>query len=201
MHQVDPIHAQARQGLAGLPTGLFIGGAWEATGETFPVTNPADGSELARVSHAGPEEAGRALDAAVAAQAAWRGLAPRARARLLHAAHALMLQRQELIVQTMTLESGKPLTEARAEFLLSAEFLLWFAEQVAHVHGTYASSSNGGFRVVVGHAPVGPCLLITPWNFPLLMIVRKAGAALAAGCTVVTKTAQETPLTLSLIHI
>ncbi len=82
-------------------------------------------------------------------------MAPRARAQLMHAAHALMLQRQDLIVQTMTLESGKPLTEARAEFLLSAEFFQWFAEQVAHVHGTYASSSNGGFRVVVGHAPVG----------------------------------------------
>lgn len=195
MHQANPIHAEALARLADIPSGLFIGGVWQDRGATFPVINPADGTELARVSHATADDAVRALDAAVAAQAEWRAMAPRARARLMHAAHALMLKRQDLIVQTMTLESGKPLTEARAEFLLSAEFFQWFAEQVAHVHGTYASSSNGGFRVVVGHAPVGPCLLITPWNFPLLMIVRKAGAALAAGCTVVTKTAQETPLT------
>lgn len=195
MQQANPIHAEALARLGRIPTGLFIGGTWQETPSRFAVINPADGSELAQVSHASAEDAVRALDAAVEAQAAWRAMAPRARAKLMHAAHALMLQRQDLIVQTMTLESGKPLTEARAEFLLSAEFFQWFAEQVAHVHGTYASSSNGGFRVVVSHAPVGPCLLITPWNFPLLMIVRKAGAALAAGCTVVTKTAQETPLT------
>lgn len=176
-------------------TGLFIGGQWQATAASFEVTNPADGTVIAAVSNANADDATRALDAAVAAQGAWRAMAPRARANLMHAAHALMLQREELIVRTMTLESGKPLTESRAEFKLSADFFQWFAEQVAHVHGTYASSSNGGFRVVVGHAPVGPSFLITPWNFPLLMIVRKAGAALAAGCTVVCKTAQETPLT------
>ena len=179
----------------GIPTGLFIGGEWLPGTGSFGVTNPADGIEIGRVSNASADDATRALDAAVSAQTAWRNLAPRARANLMHAAHALMLQREDLIVRTMTLESGKPLTESRAEFRLSADFFQWFAEQVAHVHGTYASSSNGGFRVVVTHAPVGPCLLITPWNFPLLMIVRKAGAALAAGCTVVTKSAQETPLT------
>ena len=179
----------------GIPKGLFIGGEWCAGSDTFPVTNPADGTEIGRVANASADDGMRALDAAVAAQTGWRNMAPRARANLMHAAHALMLEREDIIVRTMTLESGKPLTESRAEFKLSADFLQWFAEQVAHVHGTYASSSNGGFRVVVSHAPVGPCLLITPWNFPLLMIVRKAGAALAAGCTVVTKTAQETPLT------
>lgn len=178
-----------------IPTGLFIGGEWRSGGTHFGVTNPADGAELGRVANATADDATLALDAAVAAQDAWRRLAPRARANLMHAAHALMLEREDMIVRTMTLESGKPLTESRAEFKLSADFFQWFAEQVAHVHGTYASSSNGGFRVVVSHAPVGPCLLITPWNFPLLMIVRKAGAALAAGCTVVTKSAQETPLT------
>lgn len=179
----------------GIPTGLFIGGEWQSGPASFAVTNPADGIEIGRVSDATADDAVRALDAAVAAQAAWRDLAPRARANLMHAAHALMLKREELIVRTMTLESGKPLTESRAEFRLSADFFQWFAEQVAHVHGSYASSSNGGFRVVVSHAPVGPSLLITPWNFPMLMIVRKAGAALAAGCTVVAKSAQETPLT------
>ena len=179
----------------GIPTGLFIGGDWVPGTASFAVTNPADGTEIAQVSDGTAEDAVRALDAAVAAQTAWRDLAPRARANLMHTAHTLMLEREEIIVRTMTLESGKPLTESRAEFKLSADFFQWFAEQVAHVHGTYATSSNGGFRVVVSHAPVGPSLLITPWNFPMLMIVRKAGAALAAGCTVVTKSAQETPLT------
>lgn len=178
-----------------VPRGLFIAGQWQARARQFAVRNPADGSVLAEVADAGAEDATLALDAAVAAQGAWRDMAPRARANLLHAAHRLMLQREDLISRIMTLESGKPLTEARAEFRLSADFLLWFAEQVTHVHGTYAESAQGGFRVVVGHAPVGPSFLITPWNFPLLMIVRKAGAALAAGCTVVAKSAQETPLT------
>lgn len=177
------------------PRGLYIDGTWQDRATRFPVHNPADGSVVAEVAHGTPEDALAALDAAHRAQADWRRVAPRKRANLLHAAHRLMLDREEAFVRIMTAESGKPLTESRAEFNLSADFLLWFAEQVAHLHGTYATSSQGGFRVVVAHQPVGPCLLITPWNFPLLMIVRKAGAALAAGCTTITKTAQETPLT------
>ncbi|WP_225026850.1 NAD-dependent succinate-semialdehyde dehydrogenase [Xinfangfangia pollutisoli] len=177
------------------PTGLYIDGQWQSGAGSFPVFNPADGTELSQVAACTADHALAALAAADRAQPAWRRLAPRKRANLLHAAHRLMLAREDAFVRVMTLESGKPLTEARAEFLLSADFLLWFAEQVAHLHGTYADASNGGFRIVVSHQPVGPCLLITPWNFPLLMIVRKAGAALAAGCTTITKTAQETPLT------
>ncbi|WP_334174552.1 NAD-dependent succinate-semialdehyde dehydrogenase [Pseudoxanthobacter sp.] len=177
------------------PLGLYIDGAWlDGTGR-FPVFNPADGSVVAEVADATAAHAEAALAAADRAQPGWRRLPPRRRADLLHAAHRLMCAREAAFVQTMTLESGKPLTEAQGEFRLSADFLLWFAEQVAHLHGTYANASHGGFRVVVTHQPVGPCLLITPWNFPLLMIVRKAGAALAAGCTAVVKTAQETPLT------
>lgn len=98
----------------------------------------------------------------------------------------------------MTLESGKPLAEARAEFQLSADFFLWYTEQIAHLHGSFAEGSRGGYRIVTTHQPVGPTLLITPWNFPLLMIARKAGAALAAGCTAVVKSARETPLTCTL---
>ncbi|GLT11195.1 NAD-dependent succinate-semialdehyde dehydrogenase [Sulfitobacter porphyrae] len=176
-------------------TRLYIDGAWTDAATQFDVINPATGKTIAKVSDAGSEDALRALDSAHAAQAAWARVAPRARANLMHRAHALMLEREQAFVHTMTLESGKPLTESRAEFLLSADFLLWFAEQTAHLHGTYSESSNGGFRVMVTHQPVGPCLLITPWNFPLLMIVRKGGAALAAGCTTITKTAQETPMT------
>ena len=179
-----------------LPTGdLYINGAWVAGDGEFEVTNPADGSVVGSVAHATSEHALQALDAADAVQASWARLAPRARADLMHKAHRIMLEREDAFAQIMTLESGKPLTEARAEYKLSVDFLLWFAEQTAHVHGTYSESSHGGFRVMVTHQPVGPCLLITPWNFPLLMIVRKAGAALAAGCTTVIKTAQETPLT------
>lgn len=180
------------------PVGLYIDGGWQQTGSTFPVYNPADGSVVAEVANGGPAEAVAALDAAARAQRPWRKLAPRKRADLMHAAHRLMLEREEAFVTVMTLESGKPLTEARAEFRLSAEFLLWFAEQTAHLHGTYSDASHGGFRVIVARQPVGPCLLITPWNFPLLMIARKAGAALAAGCTTITKSAQETPLTAAL---
>lgn len=185
-------------GLSLPETGLFIAGAWREGASVFSVRNPADGSLVAEVADGTAEDAVKALDAAAWAQPDWARVAPRARASLLHAAHRLMLERENQIVRTMTLESGKPLTESKAEFNLSADFLLWFAEQAAHIHGSYATSSHGGFRVVTGYQPVGPCLLITPWNFPLLMIVRKAGAALAAGCTTITKSAQETPLTSAL---
>ena len=178
-----------------VPTGLYLDGAWREATDTIAVTNPADGEEVIRVANGTAEHARMALDAAVRAQPAWGRMAPRQRASLMHAAHRLMLEREETIVHAMTLESGKPLTESRAEFKLSADFLLWFAEQTAHLHGSYAMSSHGGFRVLVARQPVGPCLLITPWNFPLLMIVRKAGAALAAGCTTITKSAKETPMT------
>ena len=181
--------------VASVPRGLYVDGRWiDGSGE-IEVVNPADGSVVIRVANGTADHARAALDAAARAQGAWGRLAPRRRADLLHAAHRLLREREATIVTAMTLESGKPLTEARAEFLLSADFLLWFAEQAAHLHGTYATSSQGGFRVVVAHQPIGPCLLITPWNFPLLMIVRKAGAALAAGCTTITKSAKETPMT------
>lgn len=178
-----------------VPTGLYINGGWQGGDGTIAVVNPADGTVVIEVANGTADHARAALDAAVRAQPSWGRMAPRARANLLHAAHRLMLEREADIVHAMTLESGKPLTESRAEFGLSADFLLWFAEQTAHLHGTFAMSSHGGFRVLVAHQPIGPCLLITPWNFPLLMIVRKAGAALAAGCTTVTKTAKETPMT------
>lgn len=195
MRESRQIRLSTAELLGQVPTGLYINGAWhDGTGEIV-VTNPADGEEVFRVANGTGAHALRALDAAVRAQAGWGKLAPRKRATLMHGAHRLMLEREEIIVHAMTLESGKPLTEARAEFKLSADFLLWFAEQTAHLHGSYAMSSHGGFRVLVARQPIGPCLLITPWNFPLLMIVRKAGAALAAGCTTITKSAKETPMT------
>ncbi|WP_431879811.1 NAD-dependent succinate-semialdehyde dehydrogenase [Amycolatopsis sacchari] len=178
-----------------VPTGLYIDGAWRAAEETFPVTDPATGLTLADVADATGTDATEALDAAARAQDDWAGWAPRARADLFHAAHRLLTDRAEDFATVMTAESGKPLSESRAEFALSAGFFRWYAEQIAHLHGTYAQGSPGGYRVITTHQPVGPSLLITPWNFPLLMSARKAGAALAAGCTVVMKSAQETPLT------
>jgi succinate-semialdehyde dehydrogenase / glutarate-semialdehyde dehydrogenase len=181
-----------------IPVGLYINGAWRQAGAAFPVVNPATGQEIARVADGTADDALLALDAAAGAQAAWRAVPPRQRASLFHQAHRLLTERAEAIAETMTLESGKPLAESRAEFQLSADFFLWYTEQIAHLHGTYADGSNGGYRVVTAYQPVGPSLLITPWNFPLLMIARKAGAALAAGCTVVVKSAKETPLTCAL---
>jgi len=181
-----------------IPVGLYINGGWESVGLTFPVYNPADGQVIAEVADGSVDQAKAALDAAVVAQRTWGDMKPRERGDLFHRAHRLLWERRDAIVETMTLESGKPLAEAAGEFQLSADFFLWYAEQIAHVHGTFAHASRGPFRIVTTHQPVGPCLLITPWNFPLLMIARKAGAALAAGCTVVVKSAKETPLTCAI---
>ena len=181
-----------------LPTGLYIDGRWQPREETFAVVNPSDGQIIARVADGTAADALAALDAAVAAQDAWRNVAPRARANLFHRAHALLISRAEAFADVMVLESGKPRSEALGEFALSAGFFLWYAEQIAHLHGSFGSGSPGGYRIVTTHQPVGPCLLITPWNFPLLMSARKAGAALAAGCTAVVKSAKETPLTAAL---
>jgi len=181
-----------------IPVGLYIAGQWRPVSTTFDVVNPATGGVIAQLADGTDADALAALDAAAAAQDAWGHVAPRDRADLFHRAHRLLLDRADAIVETMTLESGKPLAEARGEFQLSADFFLWYAEQVAHLHGTYAEGSRGGYRVITTHQPVGPSLLITPWNFPLLMIARKAGAALGAGCTIVVKSAKETPLTCAL---
>lgn len=179
-------------------TGLFLDGLWQSRPDGFDVINPSTGEVIARMADGSADDGLAALDAAARAQDDWRHVAPRDRADLFHRAHRILLERADAIVQTMTLESGKPLAEARGEFQLSTDFFLWYAEQVAHLHGTYAEGSRGGYRVVTTHQPVGPSLLITPWNFPLLMIARKAGAALGAGCTVVVKSAKETPLTCAL---
>jgi succinate-semialdehyde dehydrogenase/glutarate-semialdehyde dehydrogenase len=181
-----------------IPAGLYIDGRWETTASTFSVWNPAKGTEIASVADGNADDALRALDAAARAKETWWHIPPRQRANLFHRAYRILLERADVIIDTMTLESGKPLAEARGEFELSTDFFLWYTEQIAHLHGTYAEGSNGGYRIVTTHQPVGPSLLITPWNFPLLMIARKAGAALAAGCTIIVKSAKETPLTCAL---
>jgi succinate-semialdehyde dehydrogenase/glutarate-semialdehyde dehydrogenase len=181
-----------------VPTGLLIDGVWIETDATIPVTNPSDGEVIAHVSDGTAAHALEALTAATRASSAWRAWPPRKRADLFHAAHRLLRERADAFADVMVLESGKPRAEAASEFALSAGFFLWYAEQIAHLHGTYQEGSPGGYRVIETHQPVGPSFLVTPWNFPMLMSARKAGAALAAGCTVIMKSARETPLTAAL---
>ncbi|WP_104108455.1 NAD-dependent succinate-semialdehyde dehydrogenase [Nocardioides sp. 616] len=188
-------------GIEGLPTQLFVNGKWRdaADGRLLSVDDPADGSVLVEVADASVDDAREALDAAVAAQHAWAATAPRERAELLRAAYELVNSRAEDFARVISLEMGKPLAEARGEVLYGNEFLRWFSEEAVRVHGRWMQNPAGGSRLLTMKRPVGPCLLITPWNFPLAMGTRKLGAALAAGCTAVVKPASQTPLTMLLL--
>lgn len=181
----------------GVPTGLFIGGSWRAAsgGATFPVRDPSTGEVLAEVADATPEDGVAALDAAVAAQDSWAATPPRQRSDLLRAAFDLVREHAEDLAALMTLEMGKPLAEARGEVTYGGEFLRWFSEEAVRIGGDYRTNPEGTGRAIVLKRPVGPVYAITPWNFPLAMATRKIGPALAAGCTVVVKPAELTPLT------
>ena len=181
-----------------VPTSLFIGGEWRAAenGATFEVHDPATGRVLAHVADGSPADGLAALVAAAAAQADWAKVAPRERAELLRAAFEKLTERIEEFALLMTLEMGKPLAEARGEVTYGAEFFRWFSEEAVRIHGRYAVAPNGATRLVTMKQPVGPTLMITPWNFPLAMGTRKIGPALAAGCTMVVKPAHETPLSM-----
>jgi succinate-semialdehyde dehydrogenase/glutarate-semialdehyde dehydrogenase len=180
-----------------VPKQLFIGGGWRdaESGRTLSVDNPATGEELCRVADASPADGQRAVDAAVAAQAAWAATAPRLRSEILRRAYDLIIARTEDLALLMTLEMGKPLAEARAEVAYGAEFFRWFSEEAVRIDGGLMTAPDGKNRLLVSRQPVGPCLLITPWNFPLAMGTRKIGPAIAAGCTIVLKPAPQTPLT------
>ncbi|PZT71261.1 NAD-dependent succinate-semialdehyde dehydrogenase [Streptomyces sp. SW4] len=180
----------------GLPRRLFIGGTWTdaADGATLPVDDPATGEILCRVADAGPKDARTAEDAAVRAQPEWARTAARARSEILRRAHEMVLDRTDDLARVMTAEMGKPLAEARGEVAYAAEFLRWFSEEAVRVEGGYGTLPDGRTRMLLGRRPVGPCLLITPWNFPLAMGARKIGPAVAAGCTMVLKPAPQTPL-------
>jgi len=184
--------------LASVPKGLFIGGSWrEATaGGLFAVEDPSTGATLAEVADATPGDAVVALDAAVAAQPAWAATAPRERGEILRRAYERLVERTEDFALLMTLEMGKPLADARAEVAYAAEFFRWFAEESVRIDGRYAVAPAGGGRLLVMRQPVGPCLFITPWNFPIAMGTRKIGPAIAAGCTMVCKPAELTPLSM-----
>lgn len=187
--------------LGALPTGLHVNGAWRpAEGDrVFEVADPATGETLATVADASPGDAMAALAAAHEAQAAWQRTAPRARAEILRKAFELITARTEEFALLITLEMGKPLAESRAEVAYGAEFLRWFSEEAPRVAGRYATAPDGGNRLLVRKRPVGPCLLITPWNFPIAMATRKVAPAIAAGCTMVLKPAELTPLTTLLL--
>lgn len=190
-----------RELLESVPTQLWIGGrAVDATGAgTFPVHNPATGEVLANVADATPEDALRALDAAVAVQGEWAATPARERGEVLRAVFEQITARAEEFALLMTLEMGKALPESRNEVRYGAEFFRWFSEEAARVHGRYLHAPSGTGRIMVHKQPVGPCLAITPWNFPLAMGTRKIGPALAAGCTMIVKPASATPLTMLLL--
>jgi succinate-semialdehyde dehydrogenase/glutarate-semialdehyde dehydrogenase len=183
--------------LAKVPTQLYIDGAWvDATGgKTIPVTDPATGEVLAHIADAQPEDGIRCLDAAVAAQDAWAQTAPRVRGELLRKAFDRVHELKEEFALLMTIEMGKPLAEAIGEVNYASEFLRWFSEEAVRITGRYSINPENTGRNIVSYLPVGPCFLITPWNFPLAMATRKIGPALAAGNTVVIKPATLTPLT------
>ncbi|WP_040838085.1 NAD-dependent succinate-semialdehyde dehydrogenase [Nocardia brevicatena] len=186
--------------LESVPTRLWIGGPVDAAGGgTFPVHNPADGQVLTHVADAGPEDAVRALDAAVAVQSEWAATSARERGEILRAVYERITARAEEFALLMTLEMGKALPESRNEVRYGAEFFRWFSEEAVRVHGRYLRAPSGAGRIIVHKQPVGPCLAITPWNFPLAMGTRKIGPALAAGCPIIVKPASATPLTMLLL--
>ncbi|WP_158168001.1 NAD-dependent succinate-semialdehyde dehydrogenase [Mycolicibacterium smegmatis] len=184
--------------VSGVQKRLFIDGKWvDATdGATFDVLDPATGEVLCAVADASPQDGRAALDAAVAAQPEFAALPPRERADMLTGAFELLHERIDDLALLMTLEMGKPLAEARGEITYAAEFFRHFAAEAVRIDGGYQTAPAGGSRFLIARQPVGPCLLITPWNFPMAMGTRKLGPAIAAGCTSVIKPAHQTPLSM-----
>ena len=177
---------------------LFIDGKWvdASDGRTFEVTDPATGIALCPVADASPADGKAALDAAVAAAPEFAAVPPRERADILTRSYQLLHERIDDLALLMTLEMGKPLAESRGEIAYAAEFFRHFAEEAVRIDGGYQTAPAGGSRFLVTRQPVGPCLLITPWNFPMAMGTRKLGPAIAAGCTSVIKPAPQTPLSM-----
>lgn len=185
--------------LSSVPTGLWIGGEERPGSSTFDVLNPANDEVLVSVANATAADAVAALDAACAVQDSWAATPARERGEVLRAVFETIIDRAEDIATLMTLEMGKVLAESMGEVRYGAEFFRWFAEEAVRIAGRYTPSPAGTGRIVVTKQPVGPCYAITPWNFPLAMGTRKIGPALAAGCTMIVKPAQETPLTMLLL--
>ena len=173
----------------------LIDGNWRDanSGETIAVTNPANGQQLGSVPKMGADETREAINAANRALPAWRALTAKERANILRRWFNLMIEHQDDLARLMTLEQGKPLAEAKGEITYAASFIEWFAEEGKRIYGDVIPSTNAGQRFLVIKEPIGVVAAITPWNFPIAMITRKAAPALAAGCTIVIKPANETP--------
>ena len=180
-----------------VPTGLYINGVWRdaSDGKTFDVFDPATGKLLKTIADASYEDGQEAIAAAHDTQKSWAATAPRVRAELLRAAFEKITAMSDDFAILMSLEMGKPFLEAKGEVAYGSEFLRWFSEEAVRVNGRYQTAPDGKNRLMVLKKPVGPALLITPWNFPLAMATRKIGPAIAAGCTSILKPAALTPLT------
>ncbi|HKP90118.1 MAG TPA: NAD-dependent succinate-semialdehyde dehydrogenase [Thermoleophilaceae bacterium] len=187
-----------RRVLEDVPRKLYIGGEWRdgAEGGVIEVEDPSTGETLVEVADATPDDAVAALAAAHENQKEWQHTPPRDRGEILRRAFELITERKDELALLMTLEMGKTIKESEAEITYGAEFFRWFAEQAVRIEGRYATAPNGAGRLLVMKQPVGPSILITPWNFPLAMGTRKIGPAVAAGCTMVIKPAKQTPLSM-----
>ncbi|KND57630.1 Aldehyde dehydrogenase B [Candidatus Burkholderia verschuerenii] len=177
-----------------LQTNHYIGGKWTENRERYPVRNPATGEIIAQVARGGSAETAQAIDAARAAFPAWRALTAKERAARVKRWGELMLANRNTLAELLTREQGKPLAEALGEVAYAASFFEWFAKEAKRNYGDVIPSTKPNSQIIVTREPVGVVAAITPWNFPLAMITRKAGPALAAGCTMVLKPSEETPL-------
>jgi succinate-semialdehyde dehydrogenase/glutarate-semialdehyde dehydrogenase len=181
-----------------VPTGLFIAGEWRAAsgGGTLTVEDPATAEPLVQVADAKEQDALAALSAAADAQAEWGVHPPRERGEILRRAYQAIVDQTDELALLMTLEMGKSVAESRAEIAYAAEFFRWFSEEAVRIHGRYMVNTTGKGRILTMRQPVGPCVFVTPWNFPTAMGTRKIAPAIAAGCTIVVKPAKQTPLSM-----
>lgn len=186
------------QVISSVKKGLLIGGEWcdAIGGKTFAVEDPATGQPLCEVADAAPKDALNALAAADEAQKEWKQNPPRERGEILRQASEEIMARTDELALLMTLEMGKPVAESKAEVLYAAEFFRWFSEEAVRIDGRYGVAPNGAGRLLTMKQPVGPCILITPWNFPMAVGTRKIGPAIAAGCTMIVKPAHQKPLSM-----
>jgi succinate-semialdehyde dehydrogenase/glutarate-semialdehyde dehydrogenase len=192
--------SQEQQVVERVPKQLYIGGQWrDGAKGTLSVEDPSTAEPLCDVADASVEDAKAALDAAVDAGPEFAAMAPRDRGEILRRAFELITERKDDLAVLMTLEMGKTIKESQAEIAYAAEFFRWFSEEAVRIDGRYAVGANGAGRLLTMKQPVGPCLMITPWNFPMAMGTRKVGPAIAAGCTMVVKPAQQTPLSMLML--
>src|SRR5436305_6319282 len=192
--EIDELPAAVKD----VPKQLLIGGRWRdgSSGQTLPVEDPATGESLVQIADAQPDDALAALAAAADAQGEWAVHPPRERGEILRRAFEEIVARTDELALLMTLEMGMSVAESRAEITYAAEFFRWFSEEASRIHGRYMVNTTGKGRILTMRQPVGPCVFVTPWNFPMAMGTRKIAPAIAAGCTMVVKPAQQTPLSM-----